>query len=59
MIESPSRSHWIAAPVTKIDPSGKASVVPSARVQATVVSMPSVGGGQRSPTFISTKLPVP
>ena len=33
--------------------------MPSASCQATVVSMPSVGGGHVGPTFNSTKLPVP
>ena len=59
MIPMPSRSHWIAAPVTKIAPSRAYWVVPSARVQATVVSIPSVGSGHVSPTFSSTNDPVP
>ena len=33
--------------------------MPSASFQATVVSMPSVGGGHAAPTLSSTKLPVP
>ena len=45
MMPRPSRSHWIAAPVTKIAPSSAYATVPSASAQATVVSMPSVGGG--------------
>ena len=48
MSPSPSRSHWTAAPVTKMAPSRAYAVVPSASVQATVVSRPSVGGGHRS-----------
>src|SRR5512143_2260328 len=59
MMPSPSRSHWMAAPVTKMAPSIAYALVPSASVQATVVSMPSVGAGHVGPTFISTKLPVP
>ena len=33
--------------------------MPSASVQATVVSIPSAGGGHVAPTLSSTKLPVP
>src|SRR5215213_3009661 len=55
----PSRSHWIAAPVTKIAPSSAYATVPSANCHAIVVSIPSLGGGQAGPTFRSTKLPVP
>ena len=59
MICKPSRNHWTAAPVTKIAPSKAYAVVPSARVHATVVSMPSLIGGHVAPTFSNTKLPVP
>ena len=45
MTPSPSRSHCTAAPVTKIAPSSAYATVPSASVHATVVSMPSAGGG--------------
>ncbi len=55
---SPSRSHWIAAPVTKIEPSS-AYVAVESSVQATVVSRPSTGGGCDPPRFTSTNEPVP
>src|SRR2546423_1868387 len=60
MMPSPSRNHWIAAPVTKIAPS-YAYVVgrPSASCQPTVVNKPSTGAGHDDPTFISTNEPVP
>src|SRR3954468_13131894 len=60
MMPRPSRSHWIAAPVTKIAPSyAYVAGPPSASCQATVVSRPSTGSGHASPTFISTNDPVP
>src|SRR3954447_556270 len=60
MMPRPSRSHWIAAPVTKIAPSyAYVAGPPSASCQPTVVSSPSTGGGHDSPTFISTNEPVP
>src|SRR5437868_438168 len=59
MSPSPSRSHWIAAPVTKIAPSSAYATVPSDNFQATVVSIPAAGEGHAAPTFNSTKLPVP
>ena len=56
----PSRSHCTAAPVTKMAPSRAYEKPPAApRSQATVVSRPATGSGQRSPMFARTKLPVP
>ncbi len=46
MMPRPSRSHWIAAPVTKMAPSIAYACDPSSSVHATVVSSPSTGGGQ-------------
>ena len=59
MMLMPSRSHWMALPVTKIAPSSAYVVSPVPKSHATVVSIPSVGCGHVVPTFISTKLPVP
>src|SRR4029078_10897516 len=56
---SPSRSHWMAAPVTNTAPSNAYATVPSASCHATVVNMPSEAGGQVGPTLSRTKLPVP
>ena len=56
----PSRSHWTAAPVTKIAPSiayVTSSLAPSDH--ATVVSRPSTGSGSFGPMFVSTNEPVP
>src|SRR5439155_26356712 len=49
----PSRSHWIAAPLTSTAPS---SAYPSA---AAVFSSPCGGGVASLPVCTSTKLPVP
>ena len=46
MMPSPSRSHWIAAPVTKIAPSIAYVTSPGASDHAMVVSRPSTGSGQ-------------
>src|SRR4051794_9806874 len=59
MIRSSSRSHWTAAPVTKIDPSSTYVAGPSPIVQPTEVSSPSLGVGHDDPMLSSTKLPVP
>src|SRR5438309_11211053 len=54
----PSRSHWIAAPVMKIDPSNAYASCPDGP-QAMVVRSPDVDRAGRSPVFMSTKDPVP
>ncbi len=59
MMPRPSRSHWIAAPVTKIAPSMAYTVGASPTCQATVVNSPSAGSGRVAPRFTSTNEPVP
>src|SRR5436190_1145078 len=59
MMPSPSRIHWMAAPVTKMAPSYAYETAPPASFHPTVVSSPSTGFGQVSPTFMSTNDPVP
>src|SRR5262245_5275519 len=59
MMPSPSRNHWMAAPVTKMAPSNAYATAPLANCQPTVVSSPSTGFGHASPTFMRTKEPVP
>src|SRR5262245_40720836 len=54
----PSRSHWIAAPVTNTDPSS-AYATSSGVVHAIVVSTPSTVGGRLAPACTSTNEPVP
>ena len=53
-----SRSHWIAAPPTKMDPSS-AYVILSPIPHAIVVTRPCVEETGFSPVFISRKQPVP
>ncbi len=55
----PSRSHWMAAPVTKIAPSIAYVTSPGASDQAIVVSNPSTGAGSADPTLVRTNEPVP
>src|SRR4026208_1126314 len=59
MRPSPSRNHWMAAPVTNTAPSNAYATVPSASCHATVVNIPSAAGGHVGPTLSRTKLPVP
>ena len=58
MSRSSSRSHWMAAPATKMEPSRAYSTLPS-RPQAMVVTRPLREKTGFSPVFISRKQPVP
>ena len=59
MMPSPSRNHWMAAPVTKIAPSSAYSIRPSGCCQATVESSPCPEGTGADPVCTSTNEPVP
>ena len=58
MIFSSSRSHWMAAPATKTEPSSAYSTLPF-RPQAIVVTRPFLENTGFSPVFISRNAPVP
>src|SRR5215472_16568147 len=53
----PSRSHWIAAPVTNTDPSSAYVSAPEPSIQATVDSNPFPGRATELPVFASTNDP--
>ena len=58
MNRSSSRSHWMEAPATKMEPSRAYSTLPSSP-QAMVVTRPFLEKTGFSPTFIRRKQPVP
>jgi hypothetical protein len=55
----PSRSHWTAAPVTKMAPSRAYDVVPSGERQAAVESRPASDRRTSDPVLVRMNDPVP